>query len=117
MGKKVTLPDNSILYASQENWEPKEFAYVKAILNKNFLYQDLEQYGMQIANYDLFKMKDTTKAIMKALLLYYKNYDEMLKKYPNLKALDDVGPLEQPLYLSKHPFKCFKEFTKMNIYL
>lgn len=112
---KEYRPSNSILYASQQEWGIKEYENLKSILNKNFLYEHEKNRQLQIQDYDLSKMAVTTKVIMKALLLYYGTYEEMLNKYDNLKPLNQVGPLKEPLYLSERPHFNFKGFKDMNI--
>lgn len=117
MYENIYRPDNKVLYESQNGWGPEEFDNINALLNKNFLYRDKIERKAQIYDYDLSRMEDTTKAIMKALLLYYGIYDEVLKEFKNLKALDKVKPLKQPLYLSKQPTMRIKEFIDLNIFV
>lgn len=106
-----------IYYSGQKNWTMEDFDYLNSFLNKIFQNREKEINKYRISHMNLYAMEDTTKALLKALLLEQKIFDEIVNQYENLKGLKEVKPLERALFLQKEPCYLFKEYTNMNIML
>ena len=106
-----------------DNYDPKEYGYVDAYINRLFLYENpnklngikSERCKKEISEIDLSKITEEVKAIIYANLSYYKKLDYFIEKYPNLKGLRNVKPLKTPIKLRVKPRNLFKEYKDMNI--
>lgn len=106
-----------IYYSGQKDWTIDDYDYLNSFLNKIFQNRDKEVNKERISHMNLFAMEETTKALIKAILLEQSILDEITEKYPNLKAIKDIKPLQNTLYLQKEPCNLFKGYQEMNIAL
>lgn len=86
-------------YQDQSNWTINEYDFLYFNLNKAIL---TEQDWL--SNIDNSRLSETTKAIIKALILYYKKFD-LYQKFPNLQGIEEQEPLLQPVFISKVSIK------------
>lgn len=74
-----------------------------------------QQYAEnEILSWDLNRMSNRVKTLIKAELMQRKSYYTFLRKFPNLEKLNDTVYLEEPLYLSRsgiEPFRWYKYFN------
>lgn len=109
---------DDIFYIDQTDWTSSDFRYLDSVANRIFSYcETKKEYHDYVLNLDISRMTIQTKAIIKCNVMHYHNLDEMIVKYPNLKELKEVGPLEDPLYLNEKPLNIFAEYRDMNILL
>jgi len=84
-----------IYYQDQANWTVNEYDFLYFNLNKAIL---TEQDWL--GSIDKSRIAETTRAIIKALIHYYKKFD-IYKKFPNLKDIEEQEPLAHPVIISK----------------
>jgi hypothetical protein len=104
-----------IYYSGQRDWTMDDFDYLNSYLNKLFKYRDKEENRERIKHMNLSAMEDTTKAILKAVLLTQNILEEITSNYKNLEKIKNVEPLKEPLYLQEEPCNLFDEYKKLNI--
>lgn len=104
-----------IYYSGQRNWTMEDFDYLNSFLIKIFEYRHKSINIYRISHMNLYAMEDTTKAMIKAILLEMNIYDEILSDYKNFEQLNEIGPLKQKLFLQKEPCHLFQYYEDMNI--
>jgi len=88
-----------IYYQDQSSWTINDYDFLYFNLNKAILN---EQEWLKDVDKNL--LAESTKAIIKALVHYYKKFD-IYEKFPNLRDVEEQRPLEQPLAISKVSIK------------
>jgi len=88
-----------IYYQDQSEWTINEFDFLYFNLNKAILN---EQEWLRDIDKNL--LSESTKAIIKALVDYYKKFD-IYEKFPNLRGIEKQKPLDDPLEISKVSIK------------
>lgn len=106
-----------IYYSGQRNWTIDDFDYLNSFLTKIFQYRDEEINKYRISTMNLYAMEDTTKAIIKAILIENGLLDFITEKYKNLEEIRYVKPLKNKLFLQKEPCHLFKAYEDLNIML
>lgn len=84
-----------IYYQDQSSWTINDFDFLYFNLNKAIL--DEQEW---LGSIDRERLSSATKAIIKALILYYKK-TELYLKFPNLAEIETQEPLPVPLAISK----------------
>lgn len=106
-----------IYYSGQRDWGTDDYDYLNSFLNRIFLYRDSEINKYRISTMNIYAMEDTTKAMIKAILMQQNILDEIISQYPNLAGIKEVKPLEKPLFLQAEPTHLFPKYEEMNIIL
>ena len=88
-----------IYYQDQSSWTINDYDFLyfnlnKAILNEQEWLRDIDKNHLAAP----------TKAIIKALIHYYKKFD-IYEKFPNLNGIEEQKPLIDPLPISKVSIK------------
>lgn len=84
-----------IYYQDQSDWTVNDYDFLYFNLNKAILN---EQEWLKDIDRNL--LAEPTRAIIKALIHYYKKFD-IYKKFPNLQEIEEQPPLAQPVKISK----------------
>lgn len=71
----------------------------------------------ELAALDLGRMSEDTRYLMKHMLIGMKRFDLALDRFPNLRALEEVGDLGHPIYLDANPRRSEDYLTSVGIYL
>jgi len=88
-----------IYYQDQSSWTINDYDFLYFNLNKAIL---TEQDWL--GSIDKSRLSETTKAIIKALIHYYKKFD-IYEKFPNLEDIERQKPLAHPVVISKVSIK------------
>ena len=88
-----------IYYQNQSDWTVNDYDFLYFNLNKAILNEQ-----DWLGEVDKSLLAEPTRAIIKALIHYYNKFD-IYEKFPNLQAVEDQQPLEQPLKISKVSIK------------
>ena len=104
-----------IYYSCQKNWTMEDYDYLNSFLTKIFEYREKDEYKDRISHMNLYVMNNKTKAIIKAILNTLNIMDKIIREYPNLKEIENVKPLKEPLILVENPTNLFKSYMEMNI--
>ena len=88
-----------IYYQDQSEWTINDYDFLyfnlnKAVLNEHEWLRDIDESLLSAP----------TKAIIKALVHYYKKFD-IYKRFPNLNGIEEQKPLTEPLPISKVSIK------------
>lgn len=106
-----------IYYSGQRDWTRDDYDYLNSFLNKIFLYRDSKLNKYRLSTMNIHAMADTTRALIKAILLQQNILEEVISQYPNLEGIQDTKPLDKPLFLQDEPTHLFEAYEKMNIML
>ena len=75
-----------IYYSGQRDWTSDDYDYLNSFLNKIFLYRDKDVNKYRISHMNLAAMENTTKAIIKAILMQQEILDEVVRENRYLRS-------------------------------
>lgn len=131
------MHEDRIYYEDQSAWTPMDFQtlwrYLNRLLqfigptqaaleNPEALFAQIERKRAgrrddELEAMDLERMSPATRYLLRHMLIHMNRYELALDRYPNLRGLAAVEPLEHPLVLSDDPTGVNPYYTSVGILL
>lgn len=112
----VTTRVSPVLLRDQSGETPESWYAAYRYMDRMFA-ERRDHRSEEIASLDLSLLSYRMKYLMKCLLVLQRRYAETLDRYPNLRGLDGVTSIDEPIILSDPPRHAWAFFKRKGIWL